>query len=99
MTYLMGINTVEDFEAWRTAFAENDTFRTEHGQRGYQVYQSVDDPNEVTVLFEWEEDEDPRAFFGSEEMRERMADAGLQGQPDISVLSLVEQRSAVEPSA
>ena len=99
MTYLLASSPVDDFEAWRSSFAENDAFRTEHGQRGYQVYQNVDDPNEVTVIFEWDENEDPSAFFESEEMRERLADAGLQGKPDLSVLTLVEQRSAVEPSA
>lgn len=99
MSYLLGTSTVEDYETWRTAFAENDAFRTEHGQRGYQVYQSVDDPNEVTVIFEWDDDEDPRAFFESKEMRKRMTDAGLQGTPHMSVLELVDQRSAIEPSA
>lgn len=97
--YLLGISTVKDFEEWQTAFAENDEFRTEHGQRGYQVYQSVDDPNEVTVIFEWDEEKDPQAFFESKEMRERMDDAGLQGKPDISTLKLVDQRSAIEPAA
>lgn len=99
MSYLLGTSTVEDYEAWRTAFAENDVFRIEHGQRGYQVYQSVDEPNEVTVIFEWADDEDPRTFFESKEMRKRMTDAGLQGKPDLSVLELVDQRSAIEPSA
>lgn len=99
MAHLLATSRVEDFDSWSTSFDQNDDFRTEHGQRGYQVYRSVDDPNEVTVLFDWDESEDPRTFFESEEMRERLADAGLQGKPDMSLLELVDRRSAIEPSA
>ena len=99
MTYLLGETTVEDFEAWKSAFEGNDSFRAEHGQRGYQVFQSVDDPNEIAVLFEWDDEEDPRAFFTSEEMRERLADAGVKGQPDLSTFELIDQKSNIGPSA
>jgi heme-degrading monooxygenase HmoA len=99
MTYLLGKATVEDFEAWNSAFHEFDSFRTEHGQQGYQILQSVDDPNEVVVLFEWDDERDPRAFFRSEEMRERLADAGVKGQPEMSALELIDQKSPTEPSA
>lgn len=96
MTYLLGRSTVADFEAWQSAFHDYDSFRTEHGQQGYQVFQSKEDPNDVVVIFEWEDDEDPRAFFRSEEMRERLADAGLRGQPELTVMELVEQKSTVD---
>ncbi|EJN57340.1 hypothetical protein HSB1_43030 [Halogranum salarium B-1] len=90
---------MEDFEAWKSSFDSNDSFRTENGQRGYQAFQSVDDPNEVVVLFDWDEGEDPRAFFKSEGMRERMVDAGLKGMPEMSVVQMINQKSGVEPSA
>ena len=99
MTYLLGKSTVDDFDAWKSSFADNDSFRTEHGQRGYHVFQSVADPNEVTVLFEWDDDEDPEAFFRSDEMRERLADAGLQDQPELATVTLVDQTSTIGPSA
>jgi quinol monooxygenase YgiN len=99
MAHLLAKAPVEDFEQWKSAFDRFDPFRTEHGQRGYQVFQSTGDPNDVVVLFEWDDSEDPRAFFTSEEMRERMAQAGVKGQPDLSVLRFVDQKSATEPSA
>ena len=99
MTYLLGTVAVEDVEEWKSEFAENDSFRTEHGQRGYQVFQSVDHPNEITVLFEWGDEEDPRAFFNSEEMRERLGDAGVKGQPELSALQMIDQKSTTEPTA
>lgn len=90
---------MEDFEKWRSTFHDNEAYRTEHGERGYQVFRSVEDPNEVVVLFEWDENEDPRTFFESEEMRETMAEAGLTGPPDMTVLELVDQKSASQPSS
>jgi heme-degrading monooxygenase HmoA len=98
MTYLLGKAAVEDFEAWKSAFHQFDSFRTDHGQEGYQVLQSVDDPNEVVVLFEWADDEDPRAFFASEEMRERLAEAGVKGRPELTELKLIDKKPAQEPS-
>ena len=60
---------------------------------------TCDDPNEVTILFEWDDDEDPQAFFRSDEMRARLRDAGLKGQPEMSTLELVEQSSTIGQSA
>jgi len=99
MSYLLGKSTVADFDEWQSTFDSIDSYRTEHGQRGYQAFQSVENPNEVVVLFEWDEDEDPRAFFESEEMRENMAKAGLTGRPDVTMLELVDQKRAQQPSA
>lgn len=92
MTFLLGRAEVEDFDEWKTNFYDNDAYRTEHGQRGYQVFQSVDDPKEAVVLFEWDETEDGRAFFESEGMRERLADAGVKGRPEMTSLERVEQK-------
>lgn len=86
--YLLGRSSVEDFEEWKSSFQENESYRTEHGELGYQVFQSRDDPNEIVVLFEWDDNEDPRGFFQSEEMRERMADAGLTDPPELTALEL-----------
>lgn len=99
MTYLLGTAAVEDFDAWRSAFEEFESFRTEHGQRGYQVFRRVDGPDEAVVLFEWADDEDPRAFFASEEMRERLSEAGVKGSPELTELEFVDRKSTPHPSA
>lgn len=90
---------MEDFEAWKSAFDGFDAFRTDHGQQGYQVFQNVDEPNEVVVLFEWVDDEDPRAFFASEEMRERLAEAGVKGRPETTEFEFIDQKSTQHSSA
>lgn len=92
MPYLLGKAEVKDFGEWNSNFYDNDSYRTEHGQTGYQVFQSVDDPDVVVVLFEWNETEDARAFFESEGMRQRLEDAGVKGQPELTSLERVDQK-------
>lgn len=89
MVYLMGKSSVEDFGKWKSNFERNDPYRTEHGQRSSQIFQSSDDPDEVVVLFEWDDRENARALFDSEEMRERLADAGVKGRPELTYLEQV----------
>lgn len=94
MTYMLGKASVEDFDEWQSKFEEYDDYRTEHGQRGYQVLQSVEDPNELVVLFDWDDAENARALFASEEMRERLAAAGVKGQPETAFYEKVDEKSA-----
>lgn len=99
MTHLLGISAVEDFDHWHSEFRNNESYRADHGENGYQIFQSIEDPDEVVVIFEWDDDEDPRAFFESEEMRERMENAGLKGHPETTALRLVDQKSHQTASA
>lgn len=92
MVYLLGKSSVEDFDTWKSNFDDNDSYRTDHGQRGFQAFQSTDDPNEVIVLFEWDEQENARALFDSEEMRERLTKAGLKEPPELTFAERVDQK-------
>jgi hypothetical protein len=50
---------------------------------GDSVFQSVDDPNDVTVWHDFESAEEARAFVSSDALRRAMQEAGVQGQPEI----------------
>lgn len=99
MTYLLAKATVEDFDAWKSSFESNESIRTENGQRGYQTFRSLENRDEIVVLFDWDDQKDPRAFFKSEGMRKRMAEAGVQGVPEMTAVEMIDQKSALEPSA
>ena len=99
MTYLLARATVEDFDAWKSSFESNESIRTENGQRGYQTFRSLENRDEIVVLFDWDDEKDPRAFFKSEAMRKRMAEAGVQGVPEMTAVEIIDQKSALEPSA
>ncbi len=50
------------------------------------MYQDVNDPNQVTLLLEWSNEEDARSFMESTELKQAMEQAGVQGRPDVHVL-------------
>jgi len=53
------------------------------GVTGDAVYQSVDDPNDVTVWHDFETLEAAQEFASSPRLREAMAGAGVAGEPQI----------------
>ncbi len=47
------------------------------------VFQSVDDPNDVTVWHDFAGTDEARGFVSSEELRNARQRAGVQGEPEI----------------
>lgn len=74
---------VANFDAWKQAYDEFDPERSEMGVVGDGVYQSTEDPNDVTVWHDFESLETARSFAESDRLREVMAEAGVAGTPDI----------------
>lgn len=93
MPYILVQHGVEDYEKWKEVFDEK-ADRQAAGSRGGQVFRSADDPNEVTVLLEWDDMGNARAFSGSDKLREEMQRAGVSGQPHVYFLDEVDRPSA-----
>jgi len=58
-----------DFEAWMLRFAAEESARKAAGCRGARRFRSIENPLEVTVLFEWDSVDSAKAFI--ETMRAR----------------------------
>ncbi len=72
-----------DYAAWRQVY---DAFRPQAKTLGVQadaVYQSADNPNEITVTHDFATLESAQAFAASPELRSAMHDAGVVGAPTI----------------
>jgi quinol monooxygenase YgiN len=86
MGHTLGQARVEDFdrfwEVFRTRGAE---LRKRYGSNGARVFQHADDPNSVTIVFDWEQDQ-VEAFLADPESKEVMGAAGLQGPPAFTFL-------------
>jgi heme-degrading monooxygenase HmoA len=74
---------VGDYAAWRAVYDDFDTQRRSMGVTGDEVFQSVDDPNDVTVWHDFDSEDSARAFASSDELREASTEAGVQGQPQV----------------
>lgn len=78
---------VADYPAWKLSFESAFDWRRKNGERSYRVFHNAVNFNELTLLFEWESLESARSFLTSEELKARMAQAGVKGEPKIEFLS------------
>ena len=74
---------VTDFGMWKQAYDDFDAERKGMGVVGDAVFQSADDPTDVTVWHDFETLQSARDFVESERLREVMASAGVAGKPTI----------------
>lgn len=91
MAHLHVKATVDDYEQWKSDFESYHAQRAEHGGQRYQLFQSTDDPNEISVLIEFTDEESARGWTEYLEESE-----GALTEPDMSevettYLTLVEQ--------
>ena len=80
-------HTVADYRAWRAVYDEFDATRQSMGVIGAEVYQALDDPNDVTIWHDFRTRPQAEAFAGSTQLRDAMARAGVQGQPEVWFVS------------
>jgi hypothetical protein len=74
---------VADYGAWKKsydAFAPN---QKKMGVIDQSVYQSTDDPNDVTVIHDFHSLEKAKAFAASADLKAAMEKSGVKGAPQI----------------
>lgn len=76
-------HTVADYAAWRTGYDAFDAIRKPLGVTNDAVYQSVDNPNDVTVTHDFPTLEAAKAFAGSAELKNAMSKYGVIGAPTV----------------
>jgi hypothetical protein len=74
---------VADFTQWKQAYNDFDAERKGMGVTGDAVFQSAEDPNDVTAWHDFETLQSARDFVESERLREVMSAAGVAGEPTI----------------
>lgn len=86
MDRLLIIHEVEDFDSWKKAFDDDSANRDESELGFIGMATSNDNPNEVGIMFAVNDKDKAQAMLGSEDMKETMKNAGVQGEPRISWL-------------
>ena len=94
MVQLLIRHKVKDFAKWKPVFDEHAAKRKANGSKGGRLFHSAKDPNEVVILFDWEDVGKARQFAESQELRQAMERAGVVGKPDLYFLEEVEKVSA-----
>jgi len=74
---------VADFDVWKAAFDANEDARRAGGIVAHHINRAVDDPNDVSVFLAVTDIEAAKAFTSSAELKAAMANAGVQGPPEL----------------
>jgi hypothetical protein len=86
MAKLLVHHRVQDYSAWRKIFDDDDQRRKEYGSTGFQVLKSASDPNDITIIMDWPSVDAAQAFATSDALKEKMKNAGVVSQPEITFL-------------
>ena len=87
MAYVLVQHNVKDYGEWKKGFDNAAGLRQANGEKSAWIFQSEDDPNAITGLFEWDSLENGRKYFEMPELKEAMKQAGVIGAPKIFFLS------------
>jgi len=76
-------HTVSDYKAWRKIYDDFAPIQKANGVEAEAVYQTADNPNDVTVIHSFATREAAQTFVKSEELKKAMHKAGVVGAPTI----------------
>lgn len=98
MVHVLVRHKVADFNRWKEAFDAHVMTRRRAGEISFRLFHSIENPNEVFLLLDWESADMARKFMTSDELKKRMQAAGVQGVPDVQYLEDVRavHRSAAD---
>jgi heme-degrading monooxygenase HmoA len=87
MTHLLVRHNVTDFTKWKPVYDAHLAARQQAGLREKNLLRSVNNPNEVVLLFEAEDLQKAQAFTESSDLLAAMQEAGVVGKPEILFLN------------
>jgi hypothetical protein len=74
---------IADFGKWKPIFEEHEATRKKFGFTGHSLHRDADDPNVIVIAFRVSDIGKAKEFAASDDLRETMARAGVQGPPEM----------------
>ena len=82
MVYINLRLNVANYDRWRMGFDANESNRKSAGSTGVnQFYRDVENPNNVTLVLEWDEADKAQTFLNDPHTKASMDEAGVTGRP------------------
>jgi hypothetical protein len=83
MVYVSVRHTVADYARWRPVFDADESSRRAAGATGVQqVYRDLENPNDITMVLEWDKRENAEKFLHNPALAETMKSAGVTSAPE-----------------
>jgi heme-degrading monooxygenase HmoA len=89
MTRLIIRHKVNNYDAWKKVFDNFKDFRKSSGEKSYQIFHPEKDPNNLILMFEWDNTANAQKFFKSQELKDTMHKAGVAEDPQIEFVDEV----------
>lgn len=81
---------VKDYDAWRPVYDSDKGARESAGVTEVGVYRSVQDPNDIYILMDVSDVAAFQKFGESPQLREKMEEGGVIGQPEFALVERAE---------
>ncbi|WP_406657301.1 hypothetical protein V7O62_01730 [Methanolobus sp. ZRKC2] len=93
MVYMLVKHKVNDFSKWKQEFDDYGSIRKKTGSKGGMFFRTLDDPDKVVILFDWDNPENARKLIESKELKEKnkeLVESGIISYPEIFLLDKME---------
>jgi len=84
---------VKDYGGWKRVYDQFASTRKDKGVTGASVHRDASDPHTLVVTHQFKNLNAARAFADSEELKSAMAEAGVNGPPEIWFAEDIERTS------
>ncbi len=88
---IMVRHKVKDWDAWKKAFDSHKQMRMDAGLTDRVIGYSVGDNHQVTLVFAAADLDKAKAFMNSQELKDKMKEAGVEGAPDRFIYKVVKR--------
>jgi hypothetical protein len=82
MAHLFVRHKVKDYPAWKAVFDAFIETRRAGGEKSWQALHPDDDPNNLLLLFEWDNLDNARTFMANPELKGAMEEGGVIEPPE-----------------
>jgi quinol monooxygenase YgiN len=90
MVTMLVRHRVANFDKWKKVFDRLEGLREKHGFIAHSVHRDATDSNIVVIVNRVKEMAEAKSYGASPELHNAMAEAGVQGPPEISFLNDIE---------
>lgn len=90
-TRIMVTHKVKDWDAWKKSFDSHKQVRIDAGLLDRAIGYEADDNHIVTVVFGVSDMAKAKAFMASKDLKDKMAEAGVEGPPTIFMYNVVQK--------
>jgi hypothetical protein len=83
MNYILIRHKVADFAKWKPVYDAHGSARADAGLKEERLLRNIENPSEVVLLFSASDLNKAKQFATSDDLRQRMQQAGVNDKPDI----------------